>query len=374
MNPKETKGKLIFFLGNKQWDIPNLGEENISKTRYKHERNTAMIANIKFSIITTCLVLAFLVMPLNGFAAINIYRSPALQTIFNQAEATYTKRFVKGMTNQIALNTAPELFAMSVGMTLQRQFKHLRNNRNYVSHYEALEKEALNFVYQLAKAHNYRHPTDGSSLPEGRVGVAFYQGLNGKMNAMMIQKTGIDPAKARLPFMLAQVSVPQTTGGNNDWAGGPQVKNNEISFFGKVAPAAKSAQVFNDKKIPSQQTQSAPATPLTGGDSAKFTIKPDNSNTASIGYYDINLRFDRKATIYPHITKVVVTYNNQLQRKMNKAGSWSSWNEFSDHFKPSNFSLRQPYYLAFEAYNAQGKVICRGKTHYQYKAKKKKRY
>lgn len=336
-----------------------------------------MIANIKFSIISTCLALVFLVTYINNLEAANLQASPALQTIFNQAEATYIKPYFSDITINSALNKSPETFAVNIGLTMQRQFKYLRSNPAYVSRFEALREEALAFMGQLAMVHNYRHPTDNSDLPAMRLRSAFYAGLNGELNAMLINKYGLDPANVRLPFMLSQVPPPKNTGGGVIEHGGLHVKKkNEINLFGQIAPPAESDSPFVGKPPhgtqPQVQTQknNVPTATLTGCSSAKFTIKRDWSTMAAgmSVYLDIKLNFNKTATIFPHITKVVVTYNNRLKQEMGKTGGpYSSGNEWYDRLDLPGYSPKKqgPLKVTFEAYNDQGEVICRGKTQYK---------
>lgn len=217
-----------------------------------------MSSKMKFLIMLTCLALVFFVTPANSFAGTQLKTSSALQTILDQAEATYMKPL--GFTTQTAINKDPDIFAGLVGMTLQRQFNYLRSNGDYIRQYKVLENEALIFLNQLAKAHNYRHPTDGSNLPEARMGVEFYRGLNGDSNGYFIEKFGIDPANVKLPFMLSQVPPPKNTGGDGVTPHGRlHVKEkNEIKIFGEVMSAAsskpaKDTPVASDHPFPTGQ-------------------------------------------------------------------------------------------------------------------------
>ena len=195
-----------------------------------------MRAKLKISQVFIYLLLAFFIFPSSGFAGPHLQVSTALQTILNQTETTYMQPL--GLTMQNAINQDPDMFAGLVGMTLQRQYNYLGNHRDYLPQYQVLEEEALTFLHQLAKAHNYRHPADGSNLPEARMGVEFYSGLKGDSNGYFMQKFGIDPANAGLPFMLAQVSVPEKNGEDGGWLGKIQVKEGGITIFGETIGAA----------------------------------------------------------------------------------------------------------------------------------------
>jgi len=87
-----------------------------------------MSTKIKLSQLLPCLLLALFIVPSHSFAGPHLQVSPALQTILNQAEATYMKPL--GLTMQNAINQDPDMFAGLVGMTLQRQYNYLGNNRN----------------------------------------------------------------------------------------------------------------------------------------------------------------------------------------------------------------------------------------------------
>jgi len=248
-----------------------------------------MSNKMKLSIIFTCLVLIFLVTPVNSFVNTTIQNSPALVTIFNQAEATYMVPL--GINKQTALDKYPDIFAGLVGMTLQRQFKYLRSNGDYISRYNVLENEALAFMHQLAKAHSYRHPTDGSNLPEARMGVKFYDGLNGNSNIYFIEKFGIDPAKINLPFMLSQVPLPKNTGGDNTEHGKLHVKKkNEINLLGQKAPPTESDSPYVGKPSrPEPQVSSGPCheCPKTQpGNEDNFRLYCDDGGYVGCRYFE----------------------------------------------------------------------------------------
>lgn len=212
-----------------------------------------MSIKIKFPIIFICFFLTLLITQTNSFAAIFILRSSALQTVFDQAEATYLSRIAQGLTTQFAIENAPAVFAQSVGLAMQRQLKYMPGYGDYMPQLKVLINEAESFMKQLARAHNYRHPRNGSNLPEARLGYEFSAGLGGVYNEAWIG-LGIDPAKVGLPFMLSLVAPPQNTSGN----GGPplakiQVKKNEISLFGNVAPSAESADESQAPPKPEKQ-------------------------------------------------------------------------------------------------------------------------
>ena len=86
------------------------------------------------------------------------------------------------------------------------------------------------------------------------MGVEFYSGLKGDSNGYFMQKFGIDPANARLPFMLAQVPAPEKTAGDGGSLGKIQAKEEGITIFGKAIGAAgttsTSAIVLSEEIIP----------------------------------------------------------------------------------------------------------------------------
>jgi len=225
-----------------------------------------MSNKMKLSIIFTCLVLIFLVTPVNSFATTNIPISPALVTIFNQAETTYMGTL--GITKQAAVDKYPDIFAVLVGMTLQRQFKYLRSNPAYVSRFKVLRDESLSFLEQLAMVHNYRNP-NGSDLSKETIRTKFYDGLNGNSNIYFINKYGLDPANVGLPFMLSQVPAPKNTDGDHTEHGKLHVKKkNEINLFGQKAPPAESDSPYvgwPPKKQTSQPEPKVQKQPISRG-------------------------------------------------------------------------------------------------------------
>ena len=169
------------------------------------------------------LLILILPLPLQSSADTQLNPSPALQTIFKQADATYFGPPIINATLNDALNQAPEVFAMTVGMTLQRQKLYVSSQSEYYPQYNKLLNEAESFMKQVAKAYHYKHPGDGSPLPEERMVAEFLNGLNGNMNQQFIQKFGIDPTQINLPLMLAQVLPPQKNS-NYDESGKLQIK------------------------------------------------------------------------------------------------------------------------------------------------------
>lgn len=311
------------------------------------------------------------ILPISGFADTTLHSSTALDTIFQQSERTYLRAL--GSNTQEAISNAPEVFASLVGLTMQQQFEQLRDYRNraYSSHYEALKDEALDYMAQLAQAHSYRNPADGSNMPADRLMMAFLNGL--KLDTSKLMFGTLNPNDVKFPFILSQVELPANSGG--DERGRLYVKpNNEINFLGIVAPPAEGDSPYVGK-LPEKTSQpepnvytqknNVPTATLTGCSSAKFTIKKDMSTlaAATYSYYRVLLKFNNTATIFPYITKVVVTYNNRLKREMDKDNS-VHYNEWGDYFSLPGYSPKKhgPLKLTFEAYNDQGEVICRGKT------------
>ena len=168
-----------------------------------------MNSKTRFPLAFACLLLTLLVMPINNSADTQLVASPALQTILDQAEATYMTPF--GGSKQWGLNEQPGLYALFVGLTLQRQFNYLPDNTEYIPHFQDLRKEALVFMEQLASAHNFRHPTDGTELSASFMRSELHRGLNSDSNDKYIQTMGIDPANVELPLMLSQVPEPKRT-------------------------------------------------------------------------------------------------------------------------------------------------------------------
>ena len=140
----------------------------------------------------------------NPSAKITIQTSVALRAVFDQAEKTYMVH-IYDLNMQVALKESPDTLATQVGLVLQRQKLYLNQNPGYGSRYEALHNEALDFLGQLARAHNYRHPTYGSELTVATIEKSFYAALNGDMNEFYIGLFQVDPANVNLPFILNQV-------------------------------------------------------------------------------------------------------------------------------------------------------------------------
>jgi len=135
-----------------------------------------------------------------------IQTSAALRTVFDQAEKTYMVH-IYDLNMQVALNESPDILATHVGLVLQRQKSYLSQNLGYTTRFETLRNEALEFLGQLARTHNYNHPTTGSELSADQMKSNFYDALNGDMNKFYIDLFNVDPANVNLPFILNQVLV-----------------------------------------------------------------------------------------------------------------------------------------------------------------------
>ena len=324
-----------------------------------------MSTKIALSKLCTCLILACLFMPNYSLAETRVDTSTALDTLFRQTEDTYLRAL--GVSKQEALNQAPEVFANLVGLTLQQQLKQLDEYKNhkYLSRYEALQDEALSFMGELARAHNYRHPIDGSDMSEYRLKAAFYNGV--KQDASNMRFGNTNPADVRLPFILSQVELPVSSGGGEH--GKLQVKpTNEIDFLGQVSPPAEySYEEGTPLNRPQNPNDSTSALPLTGCSSAKITIKRDVSTmSVSMGQYnEVFVHFSKSATITAAIEKIFMTYSTRLgsaKREMRtEGGSHSTWR---DYLNLSGYSPKKhgPLRLTFEAYNDREEIICEGET------------
>lgn len=188
-----------------------------------------MSTRIKLFQLLPCVLLALFIAASPSVADTTLHSSTALESIFQQTENTYLKAL--GTNQHETLNQAPDAFASLVGLTMQQQFKQLQEdkNRKYLSRYKVLEAEALTYMGQLAKAHNYRHPSDGSNMPASRLKVEFYNGLN--MDTSKVRFGNLNPNDVKLPFVLAQVPAPKKTGSDDRWLGKMQVQDNGIKLL-----------------------------------------------------------------------------------------------------------------------------------------------
>jgi len=132
--------------------------------------------------------------------------SPELRTLLRQAESTFMKPM--GLDLKLAIDHAPVFLAMTTGLAMHRQMKYLNQHPEHMERFDALKDQALAFLNEVAKVHNYINPEDGTRLSEAQMGLEFYEGLNGEPNDYFIEQFNIDPAQVELPMILAQVPEP----------------------------------------------------------------------------------------------------------------------------------------------------------------------
>lgn len=174
--------------------------------------------------------------------------SSTLQTMLEQAEVVYAP---SGYTMDAIYNDAPDLASIFLGLIMQRQEIYMNQfrNVNHLKNNTALHGEILTFIGELAKAHNYINPVDGSKLSPIDMHKDFKSALNGDYNNVYINKFGINPTTANVAYILDR--TPNTVTSNIDDYGKIQVaeKKNEINLFGHVSDHADEFQKDHiDKK------------------------------------------------------------------------------------------------------------------------------
>lgn len=174
------------------------------------------------TIISKLILLALFLMP-NAILAQNssitvngsqIQISSTLQTIFDQAESVYIP---SGFTIDGVYKDAPDMIPLFAGLIMQRQKIYMDQTRNlkHVDNYFNLIDQIDGFLSQLAKAHNYMNPVDGSKMPPLQLQTSFMESIQGKYNTVYINKFGINPTTVNIAYLLD--SSPNNNIANNDY-------------------------------------------------------------------------------------------------------------------------------------------------------------
>jgi hypothetical protein len=112
-----------------------------------------------------CIIAAFLSPWLAAQAVLN--HSDALTALIQQADRTYARAAHTSI--QHYFNNIPVNAAICMGLAMHGQKRIADPNPQYLKHYEALRREAHEFLEGLAKAHHFeepfRWPADGPAVP-----------------------------------------------------------------------------------------------------------------------------------------------------------------------------------------------------------------
>ena len=164
--------------------------------------------------ITTLLSSILLVPMVICAAKVPFTPSPALKTIFQQAQQAYFAPMGSDL-NQV-INTEPEIFASILGLVMQRQRNYLEPNPGYIPRFEALKEEIVSLLHKIAQANISQRPANGQAITGTALEYIFYRDMNGESNNWFIENLQIDPARVGLPFMLNQVAAAQEPASGSD--------------------------------------------------------------------------------------------------------------------------------------------------------------
>ncbi len=162
------------------------------------------------TIISKIILLALFLMP-NAILAQNqtinvngaqIQVSSTLQTVLEQVETVYGNPL--GVTMNEMYFEGPEVLPTLLGLIMHRQKIYMDQTRNikHLDNYFNLIDQIDKFLSQLAKAHNYINPNNGSKMPPIQLQNAFTDALNGKQNANFKNNVGLDPTTVNITYLL----------------------------------------------------------------------------------------------------------------------------------------------------------------------------
>jgi hypothetical protein len=199
------------------------------------------------------LAVGVLLSPVNTWAERTLNPSPELRVLLQQAETGFMKPM--GMDLKMGLNKYPDFLASAVGMALHRQQQYANENMNLYDHFTPLREQAQRFLHALAKMHNYKNPTDGSSMSDDVMDNLLMDAVAGSLNNFFFNKFGINPSTINLPLMLTQVP-PRGLGASVDTQGKfPQKpKKQGINLLG-VSPNDKA----QPQPTPNRSCQDCPS-------------------------------------------------------------------------------------------------------------------
>jgi hypothetical protein len=149
-----------------------------------------------------CIIAAFLSPWLAAQAVLN--HSDALTALIQQADRTYARAAHTSI--QHYFNNIPVNAAICMGLAMHGQKRIADPNPQYLKHYEALRREAHEFLEGLAKAHNFRNPLDGQPMDRQSLAAIFDSNASGEQNQWAVQNRLPDPAAVRQPFILDRVT------------------------------------------------------------------------------------------------------------------------------------------------------------------------
>jgi antitoxin component YwqK of YwqJK toxin-antitoxin module len=160
--------------------------------------------------VSTLFLLVFFLIPKvtlsqNQFITANntqIQVTPSVQKVIKQAEIIYIKPIGFSINN--LYNSAPVVIPTFLGLIMHRQEIMMNEIKNieHLKNSSVIENEIMDFLKQLAKAHNYRDPSDNTSMPAARLNVSYLEALRGNQNANFKNNLGIDPTKVKIAYLL----------------------------------------------------------------------------------------------------------------------------------------------------------------------------
>ena len=190
--------------------------------------------------------------------------SSTLKTVFDQAETVYAP---SGYTMDVLYKDAPEMAVIFIGLIMQRQEIYLNEVRNveHLKNRTALNNEITQFIGELAKAHNYINPLDGSKLSPIQMHKDFKSAINGNFNNVYINKFGINPKSTNIAYLLDRAPNPNNVGNTDEHAKIDVAEApTEINLFGEVSGAADDGGLMQRKIDRNKKYKIPPADAILG--------------------------------------------------------------------------------------------------------------
>jgi hypothetical protein len=157
-----------------------------------------------------------------------------LNALINQAESTYLKPM--GMDFDTALNQYPDALATAMGLALQRQMQYVNEGAVPIYPYSRLRQQATEYLQEIARRHNYRHPTSGISMGKDYMQEKLMDNAAGFFNEAFFKKYGINPSAIDLPLIIGDKPAQNSV---QDLAKFHQKQDDDaITLFGQKMKAA----------------------------------------------------------------------------------------------------------------------------------------
>lgn len=199
--------------------------------------------NLLFSLKNACSVLLIVFLCYGSIMTgqTPISHSNALSALIQQADQTYARS--SNNTMQHFFNNIPVNAAICMGLAMHGQKLLASQDDRYQIHYEMLRHEAHMFLGELARAHDFTNPFDGTPLTPQLLCEIFDTNASGDKNQWAVQNRLPNPGTVRQPMILSMVNI--------EPAGAlPLKKNDSIRLLDQTADRVANTTNFQQPPPP----------------------------------------------------------------------------------------------------------------------------